>query len=329
MAFGNNSARRSGSGFGGGGNTRGVGRPAAASPQSGGHGGGDKPKATWTTCVRVYDPYHSALEVQVVSEWYRTALGIRLSPVYAERRGPDDGNAGGGKKYDYDSSAMVVLDLHEAIVFRHQLEAFIDGKLAEVTVPRLETKRLVLASGAAYFEPTHPEYALHSTGLAVSIEDDGDGKSQARTVVFISRQQTVKLADDAEPVALFPELQALLAVVDSYIGNCARVDFGSVRLIDNRDSEPRPVGPPAPMPARRTGGLGTPARTGIQTQPQGSLQGGQAKAQAESGGQVQGQPQKAGQSTTQVNDADIDAALGGPSAEGQSADDVLGDVPKF
>jgi hypothetical protein len=311
MAFGQSQRR---SGFGGNSGSRGAGAPqrqAATPPQQSGRGGGsDKPRSSWTTASTLYDPYHSCMEVQIVSEWYRTALCIKLAPVFAERRGADDG--GTGKKYDHDNSAMVVLDLNEAIVFRAQLEAFINGQLAEILLPRLETKRLVMCAAEVYYDQSHPEFSVHANGLAMAIEEDPTDKSDGKNVVFISRQQAVVLEDGADPVAFFPELQALLAVIDSYIGNCARVDFGSVRLLEQRgQAEERPAGPAAPMPTRRSGGLGAPA-----SRPAASAA---AAATAESGG--------ASTQPGDVSEAAIGAALDGATTA--ALDDVLGDVPRF
>ena len=305
--LGSNSPRRSG--FGGG--NRGVSTPsrAAQAPQSGGTGRGDKPRSSWTTAATQYDPYHSCMEVQIVSEWYRTALCIKLAPVFAERRGPDDG--GTGKKYDHDSSAMVVLDLNEALVFRHQLEAFINGQLTEVLLSRQETKRLILTAATTYYDASHPEFNVHANGLALAIEEDPTGNNDGKNVVFISRQQSIQLADEGEAIAFFPELQALLAVVDSYIANCARVDFGSVRLLDQgRAAEERPAGPPAQMPTRRTGGLSAPASR--------PAPGATASAQPAADGSVQ---------SGAASDDDINAALDGATTD--ALNDVLGDVPRF
>lgn len=309
MSLGNSSRR---SGFGS--QNRGMsspGRPAASQPpQSSGRGGrdGDKPRSSWTTASTLYDPYHSCMEVQIVSEWYRTALCVKLAPVFAERRGPDDG--GTGKKYDHDNAAMVVLDLNEAIVFKAQLEAFVARQLSEIVVARLETKRMILCAAEVYYAPDHPEYAAHANGLALAIEEDPSEKSDGKNVVFISRQQAVTLCDredaspeEVAPVAFFPELQGLLAVIDSYIQNCARVDFGSVRLLENRgQSEERPAGPVAPMPTRRTGGLGAPTARPAAT------------------GAVR--------TSTSVSEDDLGAALDS-AVDSTNVDDVLGDIPKF
>ena len=114
----------------------------------------------------------------------------------------------------------------------------------------------------------------------------------------------------AEPVAFYPELQALLAAMDSFITNCARVDFSSCRLLEQRGGgEERPAGPTATMPTRRTGGLGAPAPRGTATEG--------SSGPARTGGVTQ---------TNSVSDGDIDAALGGGEA---NLDDVLGDAPKF
>ena len=277
----------------------------------------------------MYDPYHSSLEVQVVADLYRTSLGLKLSPVFAERRGPDDGQQ--GRKYDHDSSALVVLDLSEVVVFREQLGAFISGQLAEVILPRAETKRLVLAAADTYFEPNHPEFKIHQGGLAVSIEEDANEKSDGRSIVFISRQHTVQLVDGGEPTLFFPELQALLAVVDSFIGNCARVDFASVRLLERAGGgEERPAGPPAPQPVRRSGGLGAP---GAARSPIAPPAGGEEEGGAEAAGSEEKLPavvrggRRGVSQTNSVSDTDIDAALGSTSAA--DVESVLGSVPKF
>ena len=316
--FGQSSRR---SGFGG--NSRGPSAPtraAASAPSQGERDGrGDKPRSAWTTVTSLYDPYHSSMEPQIVSEFYRTAFCIKLAPVFAERRGPDDG--GSGKKYDHDSAAMIVLDLTEVIVFRHQLDSFINGQLAEVVLPRLETKRLILAPAEQYYDPSHPEYSVHANGLVLEIAEDASDRSDAKSVVFISQQKTVQLQDfadeertvPAEPVAFYPELQALLAAMDSFITNCARVDFSACRLLEQRGGgQERQAGPTAPMPTRRTGGLGAPAPRG------GATEGAAASGPTRTGGGVT--------QTNAVTDGDIDAALGGGDA---ALDDVLGDAPKF
>jgi hypothetical protein len=308
----NPTARRSG--FGGA-QARGVGGPGrTATPADSGSGGGgrggygDKPKPSWTTAVALYDEYHSSMEVQIVAETFRTAVAIKLAPVFAEAKGPSEA-AKGQRKYNHDESAMVVLDLNEVIVLREQLNAFINGDLSEVMLARLETKRLLLLRAEAYYDNTHPEYQIHANGLALSIEEDPSDKSTGKVVVFISRQSAVVLADGAEPVAFYPEMQALLAVLDSYLANCARVDYASVRLLNNAAKEAAPVGPTASMPMRR-GGIGAPvARGAASAAPAGS--GGDAEQNDVSApaGQVQ---QQAGA----VADVDLDAALGG-------------EVPKF
>jgi hypothetical protein len=211
---------------------------------------------------------------------------------------------------------MVVLDLNEAIVLKAQLEAFIGDDLAEVVIPRLETKRLVLTHAETYYDAAHPDSAIHANGLAVSIEEDPTDKSDGSNVVFISHQQAVLLADwedvdktiPATPVAFYPEMQALLAVIDSYIQGCARVDFGSVRLLEQGGSrEEKPAGPTASMPTRRSGGLGAPASRPV--------------------GRVTNAPTGGVSQSSDVSDADLGAALDGGTTA--ALDDVLGDVPKF
>lgn len=313
MTFPSSSSRRSGLGSNGGAPRGASNRPAAQAPSSDRRSGGnERPRSAWTTAAAVYDPYHSSLEAQVVTEFYRSGFGMKLAPVYAERRGPDDGNT--GRKYNHDAAAVVVLDLGECIVFRAQLEAFINGQLTEVVIPRGDNKRMVLCPATAYYDETHPEYEIHANGLALSVEQDASGNQEASNVVFVSRQQAVKLSDGDEEVAFFPELMALLAVIDSFIGGVARLDFSSMRLLDRgaAGGEERAPASTAPQPARRSGG-----GLGSSPTPTGSATPTRATASAGAGGV-----------TSAVSDDDLDSALGGDAGDA-ALDDVLGDAPKF
>jgi hypothetical protein len=267
----------------------------------------DRPRSIWQTAATLYDPWHSSMEAQVVAEFYGAKFSIKIAPVYAERRGPDE--EGQGKKYNHEEASMVVFSLPEAIVFKAQLEAFLNGQLTEVVIPRLETKRLVLAPSEVYYEPSHPEYKDHANGLVLAIEEDATEKSDGKNVIFISRQQVVSLSSDAsvDPLAFFPELQALLAVLDSYVQNVARVDFASCRLLENRaQAEEKAAGPSVQAPVRRSTLAGSaPKSTPADSQP--------------SNGSVT--------VSTTVTDNDIDSAL--DSATTAALDDVLGQTPEF
>ena len=313
-----NSARRSGLGIGG---NRGVAAPQRSAPPSSertsrGAGGGER-KSSWTTVTNFYDPYHSAMEPQIVADLYRTSLAVKLSPVFAERRGPDDG--GDGKKYDRDNQLMIVMELHECMVFRHQLEAFINGQLAEVTVERGTTgKRLVLCSAGALYDASHPEYEAHAgeqtMGLALIIEQDPDGRTNGGSCVFISRLARVVLQDGADPVAFYPELQGLLAVIDSFIQNCARVDFASTRTLSfgGGEREAREPGPTATMPTRRTGGLGAPVSRPAPTSGGGLDPADDPSAGSDAPAPAASAPARRPAATVQagVSDTDLSAALG-------------------
>ena len=302
------SARRNGLG----GARAGQQRPAAPAPAAATRGAGsDRPRSLWSTAVTVYDNWHSAMEAQIIAEFYGAKFGIKLAPIFAERRGTDD--SGSGRKYNHDDAAMVVFDLAEAIVLKAQLESFISGQLTEVIVPRLETKRLVLAQSETYYDATHPEYLDHANGLVLAIEEDATDKADGKNVIFISRQQAVTLSADDEPVAFFPEIQAILAVLDSYILNVARVDFASVRLLENRTQEPVAAGPTAPQPVRR-GGLTPPASNrAVAASPTTSV------ASSDGATNIT--------TSNSVTDSDIDAAL--DSATTDALNDVLGDTPSF
>lgn len=236
--------------FGGGNRSSGTGgRAPASAPSSGNRRDGERNSNAWVKSAVMYDPWHSALEAGIVADLFQTSFYMKLAPVFGERRGPDeDGN---GRKYNYDETMVVALTIQECIVFRAQLEAFINGHLAEVIFDRTPTKRIRLEAAEVYYDQKSPEYELHAGGLVICFEDDGGDRTPANNIVFISRQVVVSLSDTEEPVALFPELQALLVVIDSYLGNCARVDFASVRAMENRQREERPAGTTAPQPTRR------------------------------------------------------------------------------
>ena len=272
-------------------------RPAAPAPQQ-----RERAQSKWTSCATFYGDL-SAMEVQTVAEFYRTSLCIKLAPAFAE--------SNDNRRFNHDEGVMVVLDVGECIMFRAQLEAFIAGQLTEVTLARDETKRLILLPASAYYE-NNREMA---TALAVSIEQDATDKADARSVVFISKQKAVQLADGAESVAFYPELQGLLACVDSFIGGIARLDFGSCRLLEGSGGAPteRAPAPTTQQPVRR-GGLGAPA-------PRPAAPSASTAAPAE----PVGAPARVRQSAS-VSDGDLDAVLGGGAAD---LDAVLGDTPQF
>jgi hypothetical protein len=237
MAFNQN--RR----FGGGSNVtpmRGQGPARAGGGGQASHGGSEGQSGKkWTSVTSFYDAWHSALEPQVVTEFFKTGLALKLSPVFPDRAGPDNSEAG-KPKYDHEAAIMVVLNIQDSIMFRHQLEAFLNGSLSTVDITRGgvngPVKRILLTKAEDYYDASHPAYQDHAGGLAFSIEQEATDREVARSTVFISRPSEILLADGEEPIRFFPELQALLAVVDSYINNCARVDFGSVRLLENINS---------------------------------------------------------------------------------------------
>ena len=280
-------------------------RPAAQAPSSQrGGNGNERIRSVWQTIVNLYDPWHSAMALQVVAEFFEGAkFAIKLSPVFAERRGPDDD--GTGRKFNYDDGATVVFSLPEAIVFRAQLDAFLAGAVTEIIIPRLDTKRLVLTSAEAFYDASHPEYADHANGLVLSIEEDATDKADAKSVIFISRQKVVDLGG-GDPVAFFPELQSLLTALDSYLSGVARVDFASCRLLgQSNNNEAKDPGPTAPQPVRRTAAAPT---AGGRTQPAESTESAPAP-------------------TTVASSGGIDDALGSVSDEELAK--ALGDTPQF
>jgi hypothetical protein len=267
----------------------------------GGQQGGRGSKTKWTDVARLYDPYHSALDIQVVADLNRADLCLRLNPVYAGKAGPV--SDAGERKYNYDENVLLVMSLQEVLEFRHRLGAFMNGALAEVVQVREGVaKQLVLARAESYFPDDAAALALHAGGLVLSIEQFAEAKGGERTVVFISRPKEILLSDDpaAEPIVFHPEFEAILAVLDSYVGNVARVDFASCRLLDGRaGSAQAPTGGSAPQPIRRSAG-GAPQR---------------GLAAAAQGGQAAG-----------ATDTDIESALGSPggAAAGDDMERVLG-----
>jgi hypothetical protein len=219
-----------------------------------------EPETKWTTAASLYDPWGGVIEVQVMTEFYRTGLALKLSPVFSERAGAEPGE---GQKYNYKDYLMIVLDLPETIRFRAQLEAFASRQLARVEFVREPTaknpgKRLLLLPAEDYYGPDHPDYELNRNGLAVAIEQDMGEKTTEQQIAVICRPQELRLADDEEPFLYYPEIEAFKAIIASYVANCARVDFASVRLLENRGGAEtgRASGSSARPPPRR--GLGAP-----------------------------------------------------------------------
>jgi hypothetical protein len=221
----------------------------------------DRVKSQWSPVISVYDNWHASLTIDIISDYFSSKLAIKLSPVYQEKRGVDEAILG-VKKYNYDDTIAMVFDLPEAITFRAQLNAFIEGELAEVTIERLDTKRLFLLQSDVYYPEGDEEHEIHQNGLVIGIEEDATATKDGKAVIFISRQNVVSLKDGDDEYVFYPELQAVLAVIDSYINNIARVDYSSVRLLNQVSSEDKPSGTSAPMPVKRTSsGMGASNRT--------------------------------------------------------------------
>lgn len=313
MAFGNTTRRSSfGGSNAGSSNTRG-GQPTrgGAGQQGGGQApragqGGDRPRNSWTNIATLYDPWHSAMEMQVVADNYGSSFAVKLSPVFADKAGPEV-SAAGERKYNYDDNVVIVMKLDEVIMFREQVRNFVAGNLRSVVNARSDTKRIILEQASTYYDENDPN---HAGGLVVSIEQDRTDKTDERVIVFISRPVEFTVSDDAEAgvATIYPEIEALLAALDSFVGNIARVDYAATRLLTfGGGSTERAPAASAPQPTRRGGGLsgGPAARTG----------GASAAPAAAEGG---------------VSDDDIGNALGGASAASASdIDSALGDAPQF
>ena len=338
MAFGQGGARRSSGGSFGGRSSGGN------APQRGGQGGGggqggaqERNRSVWHSALSLYDPFFSALDVIVVSDFYKSSLGLKLAPVFDDRRGNDDAGPGAGKKYDHDNTMSVVLELHELVCVRHQLESFINGQLSEFIIPRGDFKRVVFGRAESYFDVNHPEHELHAGGLVMSVEEDATERLQARNMIFVSRPKEVILRDfeddgvtAAEPAWFYPEMMALLALVDSYIGNVARVDSAAVRYLLDRDRTPqaddRAPSPVVSAPVRRTTGV---AATPTATAPA-AARPGLAVTRPATG--LGARPAaRTGAAAAPAQSAGIDSALDAidNAVTDVDLDSVLGDAPKF
>jgi hypothetical protein len=262
--------------------------------QQGGGRSGEKPKSQWTSVVSLYDEYHSVMEAVIVADLYKTSFGIKISPVFGDRRGVD-AIGSTGKKYNYDDSFIVVFDLSETIILKEQLFAFMNNALSEVIIPRLETKRVILTRAEVFYPEDTEEYEEHKKGLVISIEEDETEKTNGRNVIFISRPISITLEDGQPAIQIHPEFQALLTVIDSYLQNVARVDFASCRiLLSNTESTGASSGMSAPQPKR-------------------------VAASSSTGGFNRGATRQSPVKAPAKSDDDIDSAI----------DDVLGDVPSF
>jgi hypothetical protein len=138
-----------------------------------------------------------------------------------------------------------------------QLEAYMTGTLTEVTVERGNSrgigKRILLTKPEEFYGPDDEGFDLHKGSLVLTIEQDASDKEAARSVIFFSRPKPLILEDDGLPLEIFIEFETLRSALQSYIGNCARLDFGSIRLLGGSPGEERRGGVSAAMPVRRSG----------------------------------------------------------------------------
>ena len=126
--------------------------PSARPPRDGGDGGGEK-KSKWTTVGCFYDPWHASLEPQVLTEWFKTGLGLKVAPVFPDRAGSEPG-AAGTPKYDHDSAVMLLLKLEEVLTFRYQLAAFLSGPSPRSSSPATRAPGPSSASSSRPARPT-------------------------------------------------------------------------------------------------------------------------------------------------------------------------------
>jgi len=252
MAFGQQNRRfAGGSNFGRGGNNQSGPSRSGGQREPGNDNGGDRQKASkWGTICRLYDPWHSSMEPNLISEWIGTTFVIKLAPVFGEQRGPE--NEAGVPKYDHQNAATFAIKMDQLIVARLQLDAFMAGQMQTCEINTgAPGKRIILCRAEEYYEEGHPEFAEHAGGMALSIEQDATERDDARSVVFISRPRTVDLGEGGT-VMLYPEFQVLLEAMNSTLANFARVDFNSCRLLENgSQGNSRPTGAVAPQPMRR------------------------------------------------------------------------------
>lgn len=211
---------------------------------------------TWTPAVTIYDPWFSSVEFVVVSSQYASKLALRFAPVFANKAGPVDASSAGGQKYNREAQLTILLSLTEVIQLQLQLRAFMAGTLSEFVITREKKTLSFFPSGLLFSEGT-PEHAEHGNGLAISLEQQADERSAGGTITFISRATSVPLADPSDTSDglswMCIEMMAATSVIDSFVANCARVDFAGVRhqLQSSRTENSQADTTTVPQPTRR------------------------------------------------------------------------------
>jgi len=292
-------------------------------------GNQQKNRNSWTSVATIRDPWHSDCEIKIRASLYDAGVGFTLSPVLEAKRG-QVGKGDGGQMYNHSAGIMFSVGLEQCLVMRHQLRAFLDGKLRTFELRRDQNdpphRVIAFTQVDEFYDTSTEDGAVHTGGLAICIEQWDKGHQQGvgadTTIVFIDRPQYAKLTTDGEEVAFHAGIEAILATIESYVANCARVDFASTRLLMDGGRPQQASGPTAAQPVRR--GLaspgGHPAHVGDDddapppSTP--SRPGAPAGVQARGGiGATRGMTAPAGGGPVggakDVTDQDLDAALGG------------------
>jgi hypothetical protein len=207
---------------------------------------------SWMTGDVQYDAWHSALELQAISSSRGQSFVLKISPVYAAKAGPGISQLG-EKKYNYDDSIFVIMKPEKLVIFLEFLKSFVNAELSSIAFETndLGGKRILLDTAEVYYPADQEGSEAHIGGLAMCIETDATDRSEAKSIVFISRPKEYTYFDansESVTVVVYEELLAVIAAIESFLHTY--MIMGAIGALSKTERTQAPTGGSAQMPSR-------------------------------------------------------------------------------
>lgn len=181
--------------------------------------------------VALYDDVHSAITISSLGDNYSNALMLDV-------RARDSGSTEGQAKYLTENTFKITFTGAEAYKLKLQLRAFIDGQLNSFEIVRElggrnpSTKVLTFCRASELYDDSNPEMAERcANGLAIYADENGSATA------FVCYGDVIQLADGADPVLVYPEMELLYNAFDQITSQFLRLDGAAVRSLLNRQSD--------------------------------------------------------------------------------------------
>lgn len=179
-------------------------------------------KKIWQTNCSFYSD-ESCLECMTIASWYRQTIGLKFTPAL------ENTSNDGRRQYNHDASIFIVVNFSEAVTMIEQLEALRNGKIKHFELSRDNRGdyKIIHFGVGSDFDYSNPN------SLAVGIESYKEGSNQPDDMVsFEFAPIELDLGGKSKEI-FHPDYEALIAYLNSFINNIARVDFASIRLIES------------------------------------------------------------------------------------------------